>query len=262
MTIDIKNIHYAYHDTDFILKNINHNFGGNQFISLIGPNGSGKSTLLKVMCGLGKPRKGHVFFNGKNIEHITAYELSQKRSYFSQFFPEYIQITIDDLLDLVFDKTIDKVSFNKYKSELLTKLDLAQDKYKRISDLSGGQQQRVYIARACLQAKMHTPSNYSLFFDEPLNNLDIKYKFLVMNFLKEMVNEGYTVIVVIHDINLAAQFSDKLCLMKNGSIVQYGPVSETIKEDIIQNLFDQPIDLIPYKDQKIIHYKNHYDYTV
>lgn len=222
--------------------------------SLIGPNGAGKSTLLSIISRLLKQDTGQVFLDEQPILGYDNAELSKKLSILRQSNHIDLKLTVKDLVAFgrfpyskgrLTSEDREKIQQALQFSELE---DLA-DAY--IDELSGGQRQRAFIAMIIAQ-----DTDYIL-LDEPLNNLDMKHSVQVMKTLRRLVYElGKTIIIVIHEINFAAQYSDHIVAMKNGKILYDEAVGEVIQADRLKEVFGIDFQIVNHDGKNICNYFN------
>ncbi len=241
--ITLKNLSFAYNGSP-VLKNISHHFEKGQLISIVGPNGSGKSTILKCMDRILKPNRGEIFLDSKNILHFRADELARKLAYVPQSEAGTFPATVFDTVLLGRKPHIQwspRANDLEISANIIEKLDLSKIALKSINKLSGGQRQRVFIARALAQEPE------VLLLDEPTANLDLKHQLEVLKVLKSLTQQGITVIIAIHDLNLALQYSDKFVLLKDGEIFANGG-HEIISNINIEKLYDIKVKII--KDEQ------------
>ncbi len=212
-------------------------------ISIMGPNGCGKTTLLSCIAGLKKITKGSITIQGKDIKDYKPKELSKIISFMKQSNQFTIRITVLDLL---------KFGRYPYSKDNLTKEDLEiidhymdylhirQYKDRYINELSGGQRQRVLIAMMLIQ---QTPW---MLLDEPLNNLDIYYAKMIMKILRDIVDkENKTILLVNHDLNFAANYSDNIMIIGHMGRISYKDKTENImKKDILEEIYETDIDIL------------------
>lgn len=222
--------------------------------SLIGPNGAGKSTLLSIMCRLLKQEGGEVFLMEKELSQYGNKELAKKLSILKQTNNLDLKLTVKDL-----------VSFGRFpysngrmKQEDWQKVEEAmafceilelQDAY--IDELSGGQRQRAFISMIMAQDTAY------ILLDEPLNNLDMKHSVQVMKMLRRLVDElGKTVVIVIHEINFAAQYSDHIIAMKDGKICYNDDATAVLQAHVLEEIFGMPFEIIEKNNKRICNYFN------
>ncbi len=243
--IEIKNLNFSYNDKK-ILKNINFSLEKPEFLCLLGPNGSGKTTLLKNICGLIKVQHGKISFDNKDLLKLNRKELSKNVAIVNQNQENPYEYLVKELVEMGTYVLNLKYSEKKNFLEEIYKLTEIEEFLDRsINTLSGGEKQRVYLARALGQ---NTPL---LLLDEPISNLDLKHQVIIMELCKTLVAKGITVICVLHDINFALNYSDKVILMKKGEIKAFGDKT-IITEELIYEVFEQEVEFIKYKEKIII----------
>lgn len=226
----------------------------NHITSLIGPNGAGKSTLLSILSRLLKQDGGEVSFMDKSLRDYKSNDLAKKLSILKQSNQTDVKITIRDLV--AFGRfpyckgRMTETDWQKVQEAIVfSDLEDLADAY--IDELSGGQRQRAFISMIIAQ-----DTEYIL-LDEPLNNLDMKHSVHVMKTLRRLVDElGKTVVIVIHEINFAAQYSDYIIAMKDGKIRYNDEVNHIIRPEILQEIFGIEFDIIEKNNKKICNYFN------
>jgi len=237
-----------------VVENVTVDIKRGQITSFIGPNGAGKSTLLSMVSRLLDADTGEVLVDNNNVKKMKSNDFSKRVSILKQSNYMNVRLTIREL-----------VSFGRfpYSRGRLTpedeeKVDEAieymalgdiQDSY--IEELSGGQRQRAFIAMVIAQ-----DTEYIL-LDEPLNNLDMKHSVQIMKILRRLVNElGKTVIIVLHDINFASVYSDRIVALKDGKVVKDGPTEEIIQSDSLKEIYDMDIPIQQMNNCRICVYFN------
>ena len=252
--IEVKNVSQSYTNDSSkkSLEDINFVVKENAITALVGANGAGKSTLLGVMANLITASSGSVLIHGQNVNDIKSNELAKKLAILKQTHHLNIRITMKDLVE--FGRyphcggrlqDIDKQKVD----EALTYMNLYDLRDHYLDEVSGGQKQRAFIAMILAQ---DTPY---IFFDEPLNNLDIKYSVAMMKIIKKLVTElGKTIVVVLHDINFASAYADHIVVMKNGRIVQEGDPDKIISKDVLDDIFDHDFHIARHNGKKICLY--------
>lgn len=232
--IELKNINGGYGKKQ-VLFDINTIMHENEITSIIGPNGCGKSTLLEISSGLMKPYEGVVVADGVNIHEMNAKDRAKKISVLSQQKnPGALTVRA-----LVYHGRFPYLGYpRKYRDEDRKIVDEAMRTAgiydladESLSELSGGQQQKAYIAMLLAQ------NTDIVFLDEPVTFLDINYQLELMEIIKELKNNGKTVIMVIHDINLAMSYSDKIIAMKNGRIVFDDKPKKMCESNVLESIF-------------------------
>lgn len=235
--IEIKNLSFSYNNS-LILQNINLQIKEGEFISIIGPNGAGKTTLLNILCGLKKYNYGEIIIKNKPLSKINKEELAKLIAYLPQFNEnlEYLKVFQIILLGRLpyfrkkfFETSLD-IEIAKKAMEICNITHLAN---RYFHQLSGGEKQMVLIAKLIAQK---TPI---MILDEPITFLDINHVIKIMNLIKKINQaEGVSVILSLHDLNLAAMYSDRLVLLAKGNILSIGTPSEVLIYEKIKKAFE------------------------
>ena len=221
--VEVKNLHKSFEGVH-ILKGIDLKVDKGDVIAIIGPSGSGKTTLLRCMNFLEKADEGMMLFDdkfidfSKKINRDDISEIRKKTAFVFQSYNLFFNKTaIENITEgLIVARKIKKEVANKKAMELLEKVGLLDRKDYYPSQLSGGQQQRVAIARAL------ATDPEIIYFDEPTSALDPELIGEVLNVMKQLANEGMTMIVVTHEMNFAKEVSKKTIFMDDGIIVEEG----------------------------------------
>ena len=246
MNIKTENVNVVLEDHN-ILKDINIEVDNKEVVGIIGPNGSGKSTLLKCIYRVLKPSNGIVKFDYADIKNISVKESSKKLAVLSQHNNYNFDFTVKEIVLMgrsPHKKFMERDNKEDYDivNDALKKVDMMNFKDRNFQSLSGGEQQRVILARALAQQPK------CLILDEPTNHLDIKYQLQLMRIVKSLNIE---VIAAIHDLNIATMYCDKIYVLKDGKIVQYGTPKEILTPQLIKNVYEVDAKLIVDKD--IVH---------
>ncbi|WP_456419281.1 ABC transporter ATP-binding protein [Methanocaldococcus infernus] len=248
--IEIKNLSYKY--KDFEVKNISFNLNYGETLTLLGPNGAGKSTILKVIYGLLKPNYACVFIDGMDFHKLPVKERAKIMSLVPQSHSPVFPYKVIDFVVMGVSSQLSLFESPKkehYKKALnvLKMLGIEHLKDKTYTELSGGQLQLVLIARALVQEPK------VLLLDEPISHLDFKNQVLILDILQELAkNKKLAIIMTLHDPNFAALYSDKIAFIKDGSLLDFGEVSEVFKDEVLEKVYDLPISLINIRDLKIV----------
>lgn len=246
--IEISKISKRYQDTT-VLDNITTTIQRGGITSIIGPNGAGKSTLLSVIGRLLLPESGMVSVNGMDVAATDSDILAKNLSILRQENQFVSRLTVEELVSFgryPYSKGRLTLDDKKVIDESLDFLNLTEFRYRYLDELSGGQRQRTYVAMVLCQDTEY------VMLDEPLNNLDMKHAVIMMKLLRKAADElGKTIIIVIHDINFASVYSDYILAMRNGKLYYHGSPKEIMKADIIEDIFDTPVD-VKELDNKLI----------
>ncbi|TSB47500.1 iron ABC transporter ATP-binding protein [Alkalicoccobacillus porphyridii] len=243
--IQISNVSKSYTSEETIGP-LNINIPKAGLTSLIGPNGAGKSTTLLMIGRLLDIDNGQIQVANMDVSGSKSKDLAKILTILRQENHFVTRLTVRQLVGFgrfPYSKgrltSEDESIISKYIDFLeLTKL---ENRY--LDELSGGQRQRAYVAMVLCQE-----TEYVL-LDEPLNNLDVARSVQMMGHLREAANElGRTIVTVMHDINFAAKYSDRICAMKKGQIAAFGSVDEIMQAELLTDIFETQIEIIqgPY----------------
>jgi len=234
-------ISYA-HRKFSILEDIDVSVKTGELLVIVGPNGAGKSTLLSLLANeLGTINKP-VFFKKKAFKEWDNNELAQSKAKFSQNNSNDIPLTVSNVVMMgrypYFSATPRKTDENAVLKamEETDVVHLAQRDY---NSLSGGEKQRVHLARVLTQLD-NDIENTLVFLDEPLNNLDILHQHRILQTIKRFTQKGHTAVMVLHDLNLAAQFADRVMLLKRGKIVSHDIPEKVFTKETISAVYNFP----------------------
>lgn len=219
-----------------IIKNISLSFESGSIISIIGKNGCGKTTLLKTASKLIEPYSGDILLNEKSIFNMSGKETARQISYL----PQSRDIPNIKVYDLVMHGRFPYLGFPRIPAkhdkiivkEALGRLGLIKYKDKNIMELSGGERQKVYMAMVLAQ------DTDVVFLDEPTTYLDINHQLEILEIVKYLKKIGKAIIIVIHDLNIALTYSDKVCLMDKGEVVIYDSPQDVYESREIEMVFD------------------------
>lgn len=236
------------------VDNVSLNIPKGKITSLVGSNGAGKSTLLGMIARLIEPKKGSIILNDKNIKDFRNTVLAKQLAILKQANHINLKLTVEELVGFGrFPYSQGRLSATDKEiiAEAIRFLELEDIKQKYIDELSGGQQQRAYLAMVVAQ-----DTDYVL-LDEPLNNLDMKHALQIMQILKKLSAEkNKTVVMVIHDINFAAQYSDYIAALKNGKLIYFDKTHQIIKPKVLREVFDIEFEIIEKNNSLFCNYFN------
>lgn len=236
----LENICHSYGNST-ILTDIHLSLQPQKLTAFIGPNGAGKSTLLSLASRLIPKESGDIWIHNKKIESWNSIELAKELALLKQRQDIQAHFTVEEL-----------VSFGRYPycrgklreedwlavNRSLAYLDLEHFRKRPIQALSGGQLQRVFIAMVLAQ------DTHFIFLDEPLNNLDMKQGSLMMKTLRALVDDFQkTIVMVMHDINIASQYADEIVAFKDGEIFAQGDVTSIMQKPILDRLFEVDVTI-------------------
>lgn len=220
-----------------LLSDISTTFDKGKLYGLIGHNGSGKSTLIKSLSGELMPTTGQVNIDGDELRLLAPSALAKKLAYLPQKLPETGSFTVKELVMLgrfPHQSWLAKPTDIDHKivQQAMTRTGVVKFSDEPVGQLSGGEKARSWLAMCLAQQTQY------LLLDEPLAALDIVYQVEVLRLLRSLVDEqGLTVIIILHDINLASQFCDELVALKQGRLVGQGATSELMTQDKLFEIF-------------------------
>ncbi|MDE5430825.1 heme ABC transporter ATP-binding protein [Elizabethkingia meningoseptica] len=231
------------HKKFHILDGVDVSLEYGEFLAIVGPNGAGKSSLLSVLANeIKQEEKPQVLFKNKLISEWEIQELSRHKAKFSQHNSNDIPLQVKDVVMMgrypYFDGHPGKDD-QEAMSKMLLETDIVHLKDRDYNSLSGGEKQRVHLSRVMAQLE-NKVAHKLIFLDEPLNNLDIKYQYRALEMIKGFTRNANSAIVVLHDLNLAARYADKVLLMKNGRVAAYGKPEEVFTKEKISEAYNFP----------------------
>ncbi|HHW7507104.1 ABC transporter ATP-binding protein [Mannheimia haemolytica] len=241
--IQINSISYSVEQNRKLLSNISLNLSKGRLYGVIGHNGSGKSTLMRLLSGDITPTSGSILVDGLPLHQLSTKEAAKHIAYLPQRLPEAADFLVQELVALgrfPYQKWLQKpTEFDvQIVEQAMESTSVTQFAKQPVNSLSGGEKQRVWLAMCLAQ---QTPY---LLLDEPLAALDIVYQVEVMQLIRKLVNEqGLTVIIIIHDINLASQFCDEIIALKQGELCIQGSVDEIMQEQKLLEIFGLKLHL-------------------
>lgn len=225
-----------------ILDDVSIEINPGEMVALLGANGAGKSTLLKAMCGDLKLTTGEILLDNRPLRDWDYHELARKRAVLAQHTTLAFPFTAREVALLGRNPHI-RGSESKRDLEIvgdaLKSVEAEQLAGQSFPTLSGGEQQRVQLARVLAQIwEIPEDSARYLFLDEPTSSLDLSHQHLTLQLARRFARENTGVLVVLHDLNLAAGYADRICLMKGGKIYRNGTPSEILTVPNIKTVFD------------------------
>jgi iron complex transport system ATP-binding protein len=248
---ELEHVNYRYGNFP-VLDDITFTIAEGEMFGIIGPNGSGKSTLIRIISGLYPPLSGKVLLRSKPLSSISNKELARQIAVLEQEGTPPLPYTVEQVVSMgryPWLKPFSDLSANDLEivENILKNLNLWDKRTKKVSALSGGQRQLVSLARAMAQEPR------ILILDEPTTYLDIGHQILVMEHVRKWHQEqGLTLIMVLHDLNIASQYCDRILLLDQGKIIRSGSTSEVLSQDILAKVYnadlirvDHPISGVP-----------------
>jgi iron complex transport system ATP-binding protein len=234
--LTLRNVGFRYGEIQ-ALKEINLQVRPGEILGILGPNGSGKSTLLKIMDGILRPQEGEILIKGKPLDRLKRTHVAKEIAMVSQ--ENFFRFSFSTLEVVLMGRFphLKRLQFEG-KRDMEVALDALRATHtlelaeRSIHELSGGERQRVYIARALAQEPK------IILLDEPTSFLDIAHQVQVLELIVRLNRElGLTVLMVLHDLNLASEYCTRMILLNNGSIAKKGSPEEVITYQNIEEVY-------------------------
>jgi iron complex transport system ATP-binding protein len=241
MMLDIRNLTCGY-GKDPVLRDVSVSVGVGEFVAIIGPNGSGKTTLLRAISKVVMPTKGTISLDGQDIRRLSFRGLAKSIAVVTNLRDAYLNMCVEDfvLLGRIPHRKGIMLTENNADREGVRKALVLTDtlglKRRRVDNLSSGEKQMVFIARALAQEPR------LLLLDEPTSHLDITHQVRVLDLIRRLNREqALTVVAVLHDLNLAGEYCNRLLLLKQGAMVKDGTPEEVLTYEIIEDVYGTPV---------------------
>jgi iron complex transport system ATP-binding protein len=237
--IELKNVGLQIKEK-WLLKNASITINTNELVVIMGANGAGKSTLLKLMSGLLKPSIGEIYFDNQKLSSYKPIELARMRAVLSQHYEIAFPLKVSEIAMMGrYPYFIDKPSSldESIVLESMQKMEVAHLCDRNYATLSGGEAQKVQMSRVLAQIHIGENEKKMMLLDEPVSHLDMKFQYQLLEVAKNYVQSNTAVLAILHDINLALKFADRILFMKEGSIVAEHVCINQLTENIINEVF-------------------------
>lgn len=235
---DLHDVTAGYRDVP-VLRDLSLSVGEGEFVSVIGPNGAGKSTLVKTLSGDVTPSSGAVLFRGRRVREYRARQLARELSVVHQAAEAVAPFTVYEFIRLGrFPHQGAFVLESEEDREIIARAaettGVAGLLARPLTELSGGELQLARVAHALAQ------NSRVILLDEPISHLDIQHAVRIMDILWKLNREGATVVAVLHDINIASDYSSRIVGLKDGMLFFSGAPAEVLRYDLVETLFGTP----------------------
>ena len=233
--LELDGVDYAYGKRDRFIRGLSFSVGEGDFVGLLGANGSGKSTIMKLASGLLRPSAGSVRLWGRDLAAVGHRDRAKLISYLPQTLDINVPFTVGELVAMgLYPYDIPPAMT---VAEALEMTGLTDKADARLTDLSGGERRRTFIAMTLLQGAG------LLMLDEPLANLDIKYQIELVRLLRKLrLERNISVVMALHDINMALQF-EKVMLVKEGNLIGEGSPENVLSRSMLKQAFDVDVEV-------------------
>ncbi|GGO88548.1 hemin import ATP-binding protein HmuV [Marinobacterium nitratireducens] len=208
---------------------------------VLGPNGAGKSTLLQLLSGLESPTSGAVRLDGEALHGWSEPQRARQLAVMTQDQPLDFPFSVEEVVRLgAWPLGLSPQQEADHGRRWLQRLDLAQLAGRNYLQLSGGERQRVQLARVLAQCG---EQSRVLLLDEPVSAMDLRHQHLCLRQLRRLADAGMAVLLILHDLALAAQYGDRVLLLKDGRALAQGPVPEVMTAALLSQLFEVGVDV-------------------
>lgn len=235
--LKVNNLSYEINGRS-ILKEVSFEVNKGEMVAVLGANGAGKSTLMNLISGEKSTSNGIIEFHNQNIKHVNSLLLAKSRALLSQQFSVSLAFTVKELVlmgrypHFVSNPSPNDLKIVKKVMDICGVNTLAD---RSITSLSGGEQQRVHLARVL--AQIWNNSEALLLLDEPVSALDMRFQQQVLAIAKALSRQGMMVLVILHDVNLASMYADRILMLKQGRKVFDGTPIHVLTQDNISKIF-------------------------
>ncbi len=242
-SIKVENLSIAY-DESIIVEDLNVSVPKGKITTIIGPNGCGKSTILKTIGRIMKPKNGMIYINGEDIKKLSTKEIAKKMAVLPQTPQSPNGLTVEELV--AYGRYPHQKGLGSLTSEdkevvawALEATKILEFAHRPIDSLSGGQRQRVWIAMALAQ------ETDLILLDEPTTYLDLSHQLEVLELLYDLnKKQGCTIVMVIHDLNLAARFADYIIAIRKGKIISEGTPEIVMTHSVLKKTFNIDAEIL------------------
>ena len=245
MSLKTECLSFSYNE-NLVIDDINLELLPGEIVALIGPNGCGKTTLLKNISQVLKPQKGTVYLNFLDLSRLTTKELARYMAVLEQEISTSFNFTVQEIVSLgriAYSKLSEKNENERIVFEAMKKVDVIRYAAKSILSLSSGERQRVWFAMALAQKPQ------ILILDEPISYLDIKYQAEILKIIKTLSKDHLSILISMHDLNLAVQYANKVIMLKSGKIFLQGKPKDVFTKESLKTVFDINAEIIKLSEE-------------
>lgn len=237
-----------------LLHEISVDINPGELLIAVGPNGAGKSTMVKLLSGEIIPSRGQVSIDGIDLKQWTLQQLARIMAVLPQHSELNFPFKVEEVVLLGrIPHATGRQRDTEIVAEILFRLDIDHLAQRDFTTLSGGEKQRTQIARILAQI-WGCQQGYFILLDEPTSSLDLAHQQATLKLIRELTAAGAGVFIILHDVNLAAQFADRLLLLHKGGIVSVGDPWSVLSRENIKRVFDLDVSIIshPERDRPLI----------
>jgi iron complex transport system ATP-binding protein len=241
----------VYYGERQVLRDVALGIHSGEVVALIGPNGAGKSTLIRAVSGVIPVRDGRIRVNGTDVTSLSSMQRARQISVVPQAVSMPPAFTVWETVLLGRTPYLNFLGQTSATDEALARraleqVDMLPLRESRMDQISGGEQQRVLLARALAQA---TPI---LLMDEPTAHLDLRHQIDLLKLIVAQVREkNLTVLIALHDLNLASMFADRIAIIENGQVCVAGSPGETLTAEILRSVYHLPVHIVQHPESGV-----------
>lgn len=240
LPLSARDVDFGYHAKALVLRGVSLDVFPGELVGILGPNGSGKSTLIQLLSGVLEPQRGEVRLFGQLLSELSARQVAQRVAVVPQ--DTHVEFPFSVLEVVLMGRAPYLAGFSFEGEDDLAAAERAMERtgvthlaHRTVQELSGGERQRVLLARALAQ---DTPL---LLLDEPGAFLDLRHVVEIYDLLRDLLAEGKSIVTVLHDLNLAALYCDRVVLLRQGEVYLAGPPGEVITYRAITEVYDTEV---------------------
>ncbi len=228
--VSLRDVDFAY-DEQPVLRHISFDLEPGEFVGIVGPNGSGKSTLVDLIDGILQPGSGEVLVNGVATSRYRRRDMAREVALVPQNFDLDFDLVVREVVEMGAYCRGKDAAAGGDAEQMLARLGVADLASRRFTELSGGEKQLVVLAQALMQ---QAPL---LLLDEPASALDVSHQLRLFDLLLELNGEGLTVLCILHDLNLALHYFDKLVVLSDGGVAAFGPPEDVLRPELLESVY-------------------------
>lgn len=236
-----------------LFRDVNFELAVGEVLAIIGPNGAGKTSLLKSLVDEWPCEQGEISYSGKTLQGWPVAERAKQLAILPQQSLLNFPYTVEEVVLLgrtphATGQKIDKAIVDAAIAEV----DLGHLRKKLYTQLSGGEKQRTQLARAMTQISTidgsHEGTPRYLFLDEPTSSLDLGHQKQLMQWVQRFAQQGVSIVMVVHDVSLAARYADRLLAMREGRVVAFGSAHNVVTETVMKELYQVDVKVITHPE--------------
>lgn len=250
MSLQIKNLSFGYKKNQMILNNINLEIKQGEILGILGPNGTGKTTFIKCINNIHKPNEGRILYDGNNIMNLSQLNIAKIIAYVPQYTNNFFPMNVIDTVMMGRMPYVKKNYSDEDKEivfSIIKKMNLEKFAFRNIKEMSGGERQRVFIARAMAQQPK------IIILDEPTSSLDLYNQLFILHTITKLAKENnITIIMTIHDLNLASMFCDNILMLKDAHIFAHGKPEGILTAENIYEMYKVRTEITTHENYKHI----------